>query len=96
MSYTYAMFSISHLLIGIAMAVLGILGVKYTFWLHNFTGPQDWLERYTGSGSTYGIYKIFFTLLILVGILFATGFGSNVLNFIFAPLAHLINPGGQQ
>jgi len=71
------------------MAVLGILGVKYTFWIHNVTGPQDWLERYTGSGTTYAMYKIFFALLVLVGILFATGFGDNVMGFLFSPLVNL-------
>ena len=50
------------------------------------------LERYTGSGSTYGIYKIFFTLLVVTGILFATGFGDDVMNFFFSPLARLFNP----
>ena len=71
------------------MMALGMLGVKYTFWLHNVTGPQNWLERYTGSGSTYGIYKILSTLLVIAGILVATGFGNNVMSFIFSPLLNL-------
>ena len=83
------MFSFKGLLIGIAMMALGMLGVKYTFWLHNVTGPQNWLERYTGSGSTYGIYKILSTLLVIAGILVATGFGNNVMSFIFSPLLNL-------
>jgi hypothetical protein len=78
------------------MAGLGVLGVKYTFWIHNMTGPQQWLERYTGGGSTYGVYKIFSTLLILIGILVATGFGNNVMSFFFAPLAHVFSAGAQQ
>lgn len=71
------------------MMALGVLGVKYTFWLHNVTGPQNWLERYTGSGSTYGIYKILSTLLVITGILVATGFGNNVMSFIFSPFLNL-------
>ncbi len=86
------MFSFSHLFIGLAMAAIGVLGVKYTFWLHNVTGPQMWLERYTGSGSTYGIYKIFFALLVVIGILFASGFGDNVMRFIFSPITGLFHP----
>lgn len=86
------MFSLSHLLIGLAMAALGILGVKYTFWLHNVTGPQDWLERFTGSGSTYGIYKILSAFLVVAGILFATGFGDNVLSFFFSPFVNFFIP----
>ena len=83
------MFSLSGLFIGLAMIALGILGVKYSFWLHRQTGPIQALERYTGSGSTYGIYKIGSTLLILVGILWATGFGHNVMDFLFSPLKDL-------
>ena len=83
------MFTFKGLFIGIAMMALGVLGVKYTFWLHNVTGPQNWLERYTGSGSTYGIYKILSTLLVITGILVATGFGNNVMSFIFSPFLNL-------
>ncbi|HEX3082798.1 MAG TPA: hypothetical protein VHQ86_06155 [Candidatus Saccharimonadia bacterium] len=88
------MFSFSHLIIGLVMMGLGILGVKYTFWIHNLTGPQQWLERYTGSGSTYGVYKIFFALLVCVGILFASGFGDNVMGFLFSPFTRLFHPAG--
>lgn len=87
------MFSLSNLLIGLIMIGLGVLGVKYTFWLHNVTGAQDWLERYTGSGSTYGIYKILSVILVLLGILYATGFGENVVEFFFSPLLNLFSPG---
>jgi hypothetical protein len=83
------MFSIKGLLIGLAMMGAGFVGVKYTFWLHNFTGPQNWLERYTGSGSTYGIYKIFSALLVIGGILVATGFGDNVMGFFLSPLLNV-------
>ena len=86
------MFSIANFITGIVMILLGIAGVKWTFWLHNVTGPQMWLERYTGSGSTYGVYKIFSVLLVLIGILFATGFGNNVMGFFFAPIVHLFHP----
>ncbi len=83
------MFTFKGLFIGIAMMGLGVLGVKYTFWLHNFTGPQSWLERYTGSGSTCGVYKILSALLVITGILVATGFGGAVMSFLFAPLLNI-------
>ena len=86
------MFTLSGILIGLAMVAIGILGVKYTFWIHNQTGPIDFIERYTGSGSTYGIYKILFTLLVIVGIIWATGFGHNVMNFLFSPFLNLFIP----
>ena len=89
------MFNLGHLLIGIIMIAGGIAMVKYTFQLTNITGRQDWLERYTGSGSTYGVYKLFGVFLVLVGILFATGFGNNVLDFLFSPLRSVFRPIGK-
>ncbi|HVQ43494.1 MAG TPA: hypothetical protein VMT30_00825 [Candidatus Saccharimonadia bacterium] len=88
------MFTLSGLLIGLSMVALGILGIKFTFWIHNVTGPLDFLERYTGSGSTYGIYKILSVLLVMIGIIWATGFGHNVMDFIFSPFVNLFRPGG--
>ncbi len=71
------------------MVALGILGVKYAFWIHNMTGPQEWLEQFTGAGTTAGLYKIFFSVLILVGILWATGFARDLMQFIFSPFISL-------
>jgi len=87
------MFSWNGLFIGLTLMVLGVLGVKYAFWLHNVTGPQRWLEKYTGAGTTMGMYKIVSALMVLVGILWATGFGHNVLEFVFSPIAGLFHPG---
>jgi hypothetical protein len=87
------MFSFSHLLIGLGFIAAGILFVKYTFQIMNMTGRQDWIEKYTGGGTTYGIFKLFGVVLVFVGILFATGFGNNLLNFLFAPLRHIFAPG---
>jgi hypothetical protein len=80
------MFTLNGFLIGLTMIGLGILGVKYTFWLHNLTGPQTWLENYTGSGSTYGIYKIASVFVVIVGILWATGFGHDFMSFLLTPI----------
>ena len=84
--------SFSSFLIGLAMTVLGVGMVKYTFQVMNFTGRQDWIERYAGSGSTYGVFKIFGVALVIGGILFATGFGNDVLNFILSPLLNAFRP----
>jgi hypothetical protein len=86
------MFSITQLIIGVIMVGLGVLAVKYTFQLVNMTGRQEWIENITGSGSTYGVFKLFGVALILIGLLVATGFGNEVLNFIFAPLRRIFTP----
>ena len=86
------MFNLGHILIGLFMVGAGILFVKYTFRIVGMTGNQDWLERYTGSGSTYGIFKLFGVFLVIIGVLFATGFGNNVLDFLFSPLKSVFHP----
>ena len=88
------MFSFTNLLIGLGLISAGILGVKYTFQIANFTGPQDWLERFTGSGSTYGIYKILAVLVALSGLLTATGFGDNLISLLLSPLKGLFSGFG--
>lgn len=86
------MFSITQLIIGVIMVGLGVLTVKYTFQLVNMTGRQDWIENITGSGSTYGVFKLFGVALVIIGLLVATGFGNDVLNFIFSPLRRIFTP----
>jgi hypothetical protein len=83
------MFSWSNLFVGLGMAVAGVCFVKFSYQILRFTGEQSWLTRFTGSGSTNGIYKIFGVLLVIVGILVATGFGNNVMEFIFGPFKNL-------
>lgn len=71
------------------MVAFGVLGVKYTFWIHNQTGPIGFIERYAGGGSTYGVLKIFFTLLVLVGLLVGSGFGGSIMAFLLSPFADM-------
>jgi hypothetical protein len=59
----------------------------------NMTGRQDWLERYTGQGSTYFMMKMFFLLILVLGILYATGLGVPLLTWIFSPLRDLFSGG---
>jgi hypothetical protein len=86
------MFSLSHLLIGLTMMVLGVVLVKWSFQISNITGSQEWIERFVGAGMTNGVYKIFGVLLVITGVLFATGFGGSLMNFLFSPLRHFFNP----
>jgi hypothetical protein len=87
------MFTLSGFFIGLTMAILGVLGVKYTFWIHNQTGPIGFIEKYAGGGSTYGVLKILFALMVMVGILWGSGFGGNVMSFLFSPIASLFTFG---
>jgi hypothetical protein len=86
------MFSAQQLLIGLPMVAAGIAFVKFSFQISNFTGAQEWIERYVGAGMTNGVYKLFGVALVVLGIFIATGFGSNVMNFLFSPLLHVFAP----
>ncbi len=89
--------SLNSVLIGGAMVIAGVLFVRFTFKIANFTGRQDWLEHYTGSGTTYGIYKIFGVLLVIVGFMVASGFGNDVLGWLLSPFHSAFHGlGGQQ
>lgn len=85
----YGGFSLSHLFIGLAFAGFGILFVKYSFALTRITDDQGWLERFTGPGSTNGVYKLFGVLLVILGILVGSGFGADVMNFLLSPFSSI-------
>lgn len=89
------MFTWSHFFAGLIAAAIGALGVKYTFQVANYTGSQDWIERWLGPGSTYGVYKILAVLLTLGGLLYASGFGNNLMEFFFAPFKSVFAPLGK-
>lgn len=90
--YSYAMFSLGNLLIGIGIFVAGVCFVKFSYQILRFTGQQAWIERYTGSGSTNGFYKIFGMVLVLIGLLVATGFGNDVIAFFITPFKSVFAP----
>lgn len=83
------MFSLNNLIIGLGMIIAGVALVKYTYQAVNVTGPQDWVERIVGPGSTYGVYKIFGVIVVFIGILVVTGFGNNVMGFFLEPFRSL-------
>jgi hypothetical protein len=84
--------NLGNIFIGLLAAGLGVLGVVYTFPIMNFTGRQQWLEKYTGQGTTYFVYKIVFLALALFGILYATGFGDDFLMWLLSPLKSVFQP----
>jgi hypothetical protein len=86
-------FTLSQIIIGILMTGAGLAGVKYTLPVLNFTGNLYWIERYTGTGSTFLILKLFFLLMAVVGILTATGLIGPVVLWVFSPLKSVFHPG---
>jgi hypothetical protein len=80
------MFSFADLIYGLIMVALGVVALKYNYQIVGFTGRQDWIESKLGGGSTFLAYKLFALLLILFGLLTATGLIDPFLNTILGPL----------
>jgi hypothetical protein len=87
------MITLGSILTGLLMVGLGVLGLRYTFQLLNFTGSQDWIESKLGSGSTLGAYKMLALLLVFIGILETVGLLHGVMNWLLTPLRGLFPQG---
>jgi len=85
------MITVSGIVYGILAIGIGTLFLIYTFQIVGFTGRQDWIEQYLGSGTTYLAYKIFGLILVLTGILAAIGLLNGAIEFIFSPLKNLFH-----
>ena len=83
---------IQRIIWGTLLIVLGVVTLKYNYQIVNFTGRQDWIERYLGSGTTYFAFKLISIIVVLSGILYLTGFGEPVLRYLLSPLSNLLNP----
>lgn len=78
------------IMIGFAIIIWGVCMVRFTMPIMNFTGRQWWLERYVGAGMTFTAYKFIGVLLVVLGVLVGTGFGYDILAFLFSPLRNAI------
>jgi hypothetical protein len=87
------MITVSGVIYGLLAAIVGTLFLVYTFQIVGFTGRQDWIEKYLGSGTTYLAYKLCGLILVAGGILAATGLLHGAIAFVFSPLQHLFNQG---
>src|SRR3989338_7309665 len=57
--------------LGTIWIIIGVLVMKYTYILTQFTGRFDWAERYFsgGFGGTYFFYRLFgLTIIIFAGL----------------------------
>jgi len=86
------MFTWSHFFIGIVVTALGVVALRYNYQLVGFTGRQDWIENKLGGGSTYWVLKLLALAVIIGGVLYASGFGDSVFNFLLSPLRGLFAP----
>jgi hypothetical protein len=80
---------IQRLIIGAIAVATGTIMLKYNYQLVGLTGRQDWIENKLGSGSTYLAYKLLALLVIISGLLYASGFYEPLLRILLSPLADL-------
>ena len=83
------MFTVQHLFVGLLFTAIGTLMLRYNFKLVGYTGRQAWIEDHLGSGTTYFAYQVFAIIVVIGGLLYATGLGNNVTSWLFSPLHNL-------
>jgi hypothetical protein len=80
------MFSFGNFIVGLIVAALGVLFVKYNYQIVGMTGRQDWIENTLGAGSTYFVFKIMGVIVIFGALLYGTGLLEPVMGWLFSPL----------
>jgi len=79
-------------IVGLIVVALGVIGLKFSYQIMNFTGAIDWIENKLGGGSTYTVIKIISMVMIIGGIIYMSGLGSLILRPIVTPINHLLSP----
>jgi hypothetical protein len=72
--------------IGGFLLAFGILSLKFNYQLVGFTGNVGSIEKWLGSGSTYGFFKFISILLCIVGFLYMFGLSDAFFTWLFSPL----------
>lgn len=85
------MLSPSHLFIGIIFVVLGVILLRYNFKLVGYTGHQAWIEDHLGYGTTYLAYQVLAIVVLISGLLYATGLGNGVLDWLLTPFTNMLS-----
>ena len=80
---------LNRIIFGSLAIILGILALKYNFRLTNNLGRMDFLDNIVGTGRTYIVYKLLAVLLVFGGILYLTGFGPAIMEWLLSPLRSL-------
>jgi hypothetical protein len=76
-----------HIIGGLIGVVVGILLVKYSFFLTESLGRFELAEKYLGSGmgGTYTFYRLFGVIVIILSFLYMFG----TIGLILGPLANV-------
>ena len=80
---------IQRIIFGVIAIVLGVVTLKYNYAIVNNTSRLDFIESKLGAGSTYLVYKLLSLILVIGGILYITGWGVGVAQWLVSPLTNL-------
>lgn len=82
-------FITERILSSIIAIAIGVITLKYNYQIAGMTGPQDWIERWMGAGSTYGFFKFLSIIIVLAGILNLAGLLDNLMFWLLSPLINI-------
>jgi hypothetical protein len=74
------------IIFGLIATALGVFSLKYNYQLVGITGNVGFAERWLGAGSTYFFFKMLSVVLVIGGLLYATGLGVPVFKWLVSPL----------
>ena len=78
---------IANIFLGVIVTALGVVVLKYNFQLVGMTGNVGFAERYLGAGGTYLLYKMIGVVMVIGGLMYATGLAQPILSWLLSPLA---------
>lgn len=70
--------------LGILGVVIGLLIVKYREPIYRFSGKFSFAEKYLGSGGTISFYLLFGSFLVILSIVYGSGFLENIIFKLFS------------
>ncbi len=72
------------ILLSILGIISGLLIIKYREPIYRFTGKFGFAEKYFGSGGTLSFYLIFGSFLVILSIVYGSGFLENIISKLFS------------
>ena len=77
---------ISRILIGLAIAALGLAMTLKTQWFLSMIGRIQFAEKYCGGGGTRFFYKLLGVGITLIGLIVITDLWENFITWVLSPL----------
>jgi hypothetical protein len=72
------------ILLGLLGIIIGLLLIKYREPIYRFSGKFGFAEKYFGSGGTLSFYLVFGSFLVVISIVYASGFLENIIFKLFS------------